>query len=46
MDLLKDKTKVDNQELFHLLFSLNDDLPLKDSSSQAKVSPFFTRTIQ
>ncbi|KAK1438173.1 hypothetical protein QVD17_03977 [Tagetes erecta] len=37
MDLLKDQTKVDNQELLHLLFSLNDDLPLKDSSSQAKV---------
>ncbi|KAL8267098.1 hypothetical protein R6Q59_004442 [Mikania micrantha] len=35
--LLKDHTKVDNQELLHLFLSLNDDLPLKDSSSQAKV---------
>ncbi|KAI3812439.1 hypothetical protein L1987_17148 [Smallanthus sonchifolius] len=37
MVLLKDPTKVDNQELLHLFFSLNDDLPLKDSSSKAKV---------
>ncbi|KAI7748874.1 hypothetical protein M8C21_032795 [Ambrosia artemisiifolia] len=37
MILLKDQTKVDNQELLHLFFSLNDDLPLKDSSSQEKV---------
>ncbi|KAK9052712.1 hypothetical protein SSX86_029342 [Deinandra increscens subsp. villosa] len=37
MVLLKDHTKVDNQELLHLFFSLNDDLPLKDSSSQEKV---------
>ncbi|KAM0059433.1 putative sieve element occlusion [Helianthus debilis subsp. tardiflorus] len=35
--LLEDHTKVDNQELLHLFFSLNDDLPLKDSSSREKV---------
>ncbi|PWA76815.1 protein SIEVE ELEMENT OCCLUSION C [Artemisia annua] len=33
MELLKVHTKNDNQELFHLFFSLNDDFPLKDSSS-------------
>ncbi|KAI3728361.1 hypothetical protein L6452_16995 [Arctium lappa] len=38
MDLVKDDTQVDNQEVLHLFFSLNDDLPLKDSSSsQSKV---------
>ncbi|KAL7610232.1 protein SIEVE ELEMENT OCCLUSION C [Lactuca sativa] len=38
MDLLKDQTQVDNQKVLHLFFSLNDDLPFKDSScSQSKV---------
>ncbi|KVH95649.1 hypothetical protein Ccrd_002263, partial [Cynara cardunculus var. scolymus] len=37
MNLVKDQTQVDNQQVLHLFFSLNDDLPLKDSSSQAKV---------
>ncbi|XP_076905741.1 protein SIEVE ELEMENT OCCLUSION C-like [Bidens hawaiensis] len=37
MVLVKDQTKADNQELLQLFFSLNDDLPLKDSSSQGKV---------
>ncbi len=28
---------MDNQEVFHMLFAVKDDLPLKDCSSQAKV---------
>nr|XP_043607651.1 protein SIEVE ELEMENT OCCLUSION C isoform X2 [Erigeron canadensis]XP_043607652.1 protein SIEVE ELEMENT OCCLUSION C isoform X2 [Erigeron canadensis] len=37
MNLLKGHIVTDNQELLHLLLSLNDELPLNDSSSQAKV---------
>jgi hypothetical protein len=31
------ETPMDNQEVFHMLFAVKDDLPLKDCSSQAKV---------
>nr|GFA12252.1 protein sieve element occlusion C [Tanacetum cinerariifolium] len=37
MELLKVHTKIDNQELFHLFLSFDDDFPLKDSSSESKV---------
>ncbi|KAA8529662.1 hypothetical protein F0562_034238 [Nyssa sinensis] len=32
------ETHIDNQEVLNLLFSLNDDLPLKDCSSEAKLA--------
>ena len=36
LDLSKE-SHIDNQEVLEMLFALKDSLPLKDSSSQAKV---------
>ncbi|KAJ9549509.1 hypothetical protein OSB04_022052 [Centaurea solstitialis] len=40
MNLVKDETQVDNQEVLHLFFSLNDDLPLKDFLLKQRTESF------
>lgn len=42
LNLFKE-TYVDNQEVLHTLFAFKDALPLKDCSSQAKVSFFMKK---
>ncbi|XP_071692528.1 protein SIEVE ELEMENT OCCLUSION C isoform X2 [Rutidosis leptorrhynchoides] len=37
LNLLKDNKQIENQEFLNLFFSLDDDLPLKDSFSQENV---------